>query len=204
MSPRIGTFPWLTDWTGDLAARENRYNQQIDPFLERWGGSVPGEIRQLVRDLKPVYREILSELAAAPATLIHADLHLDNVTFGGPNTATVIDWQGIARGPAAYDLAVFLAGALDPDVRRAAESTLMRGYHQTLVQHGVSGYGLNDLLHDYRLALLCILAGNVNWLGSVDLAGLAGRELALVNAVIGNGRLFAALLDSNAGELIAR
>ena len=39
---------------------------------------------------------------------------------------------------------------------------------------------------------------------SIDLDGLAGRERELVNAVIDNDRLFAALLDSNVGELLAR
>lgn len=200
---QLDTFTWLPGWAGDLDARQARYSQQVKHFLERHGDKLPVQIRELAFALSPVYREIVAELASGLHTLIHADLHLDNVAFSQADHAKVIDWQGIARGPAAYDLAVFLSGALDTDTRRAAERELLHGYHEMLLQRGVADYSRDQLRRDYRLALLCIFAGNVNWLGSVDLDTLAGRELALVNAVIDNGRLFSALLDNGVGELLA-
>lgn len=199
---QLDSFAWLPGWAGDLDARQARYSQQVKHFLERHGDKLPAQIRELALDLQPVYRDIVAELASAPHTLIHADLHLDNIASGSGGGATVIDWQSIARGPAAYDLAVFIYGALDTDTRRAAERELLDGYLETLVAHGVSGYSRDQLRRDYRLALLCVFAGNVNWLGSVDLDTLAGRELALVNAVIDNGRLFSVLLDNGVGELV--
>ncbi len=191
-------------WMGDPDARHERYSRGVEPFLERWKDRLPEEIRQLVLDLRPVYREILAEIATAPETLIHTDLHLDNIAFDGSHGVTVIDWQSISRGPAAIDLAAFLSVSLDADARRAAESDLLRGYHDVLVAHGVTGYSHDQLWRDYRLALLCILANIVNWLGSVDLDSLAGRERALTLAFIDDGRLVSALLDNTVGELVAR
>ena len=202
--PRIDTLAWLPGWQGDVDGRHSRYNQRVGPFLARFGDRLPAVIRQLVLALQPAYREIVAELAGAPTTLIHADLHLDNIAFDALGAATVVDWQGISSGPAAYDLAVLLAGALDPEVRREAERELVHAYYETLVAHGVADYSRDQLWRDYRLALLCLLAGNVNWLGSVDLDGLQGRERELVDAVIDDGRLFSALLDHNVSELTVR
>lgn len=202
--PRLDTFSWLTDWAGDLDARHERYNRGVEPFLKRWRDRLPAEIRQLVLNLRPVYREVVAELVEAPETLIHTDLHLDNIAFDGSNAATVIDWQGISRGPAAIDLAAFLSASLDSDTRRATESNLLRVYHELLIAHGVTDYSHDQLWRDYRLALLCILANIVNWLGSVNLDNLAGRELALTRAFIDDDWFFSTVMDNRAGELLAR
>jgi hypothetical protein len=59
------------------------------------------------------------------------------------------------------------------------------------------------LLDNYRLALLRQLAGTIGWRARVDLAALAGRERALVEAMSLPGRLFAALEDQH-DALLAR
>jgi hypothetical protein len=68
----------------------------------------------------------------------------------------------------------------------------------------VTDYSHDQLWRDYRLALLCILANIVNWLGSVNLDNLAGRELALTRAFIDDDWFFSTVMDNRAGELLAR
>ena len=46
------------------------------------------------------------------------------------------NWQTLAIGPALTDVAYFLSAGLDPDVRRAHEVELVRGYHAELLAHG--------------------------------------------------------------------
>jgi hypothetical protein len=66
------------------------------------------------------------------------------------------------------------------------------------VNYGVAGYSFQQFLDNCRLALLWQLAGTVGWLSSADLDRLGGRELALVEAALGDGKLLAALQETNA------
>lgn len=197
-NPRLKTFSWLPQWVGDSHARQERYNRQVGPFLERFGQQLPAFVSEVIERLRFAYAHVLTSLAEAPATLIHADLHLDNILFSPPGReppVTLLDWQGIALGPAVVDVALFVFGSLAVDQRRAAEDELLQQYHALLAEHGVSGYGVAQLQEDCRLALLWNLAGTVGWLSAVDLDHVSGRERALVEAALGNGRLVAALQD---------
>ncbi len=193
-----GTLAWLPRWGADPSARQERYVGQVGPFLERFGHRLPPSFREAIDRLRTRYAAVLSALERAPATVIHADLHLDNVLFNPPGTLTpavVLDWQSVSRGAAAVDVALFVFGSLAVEDRRMAEEGLLRRYHALLVEHGVGGYSLERLRDDCRSALLWQLAGTVGWLAGVDPDRLAGRERALVDAAIGDGRLVAALLD---------
>ena len=41
----------------------------------------------------------------------------------------VVDYQTISWGSGAYDLAYFVGGCLEPEVRRPAADELVAGYH---------------------------------------------------------------------------
>jgi hypothetical protein len=87
-----------------------------------------------------------------PRCLTHNDFRPDNMMFAtaaGGDPVTVLDWQSFAYGAGPTDLAYFLAGALTPEVRRAHEAELLGLYLDTLVAHGVSGYGMDDLKRHY-------------------------------------------------------
>jgi hypothetical protein len=115
----------------------------------------------------------------------------------------IIDWQSVTRGVGALDVALFVTGALSVADRRTSEAALRDDYLRQLRELGVTNYSAAQLLDDYRLALLWLLAGNIGWLARADLAKLAGRERELVEAIFEPGRLFAALED-HAPELLAR
>jgi aminoglycoside phosphotransferase (APT) family kinase protein len=94
----------------------------------------------------------LAEIRQGPRCLTHNDFRPDNMMFGGAadgRAVTVLDWQSIAYGVGAVDVAYFLAGALAPDVRRAHEPELLARYHRGLTALGVSGYSAQDLARDY-------------------------------------------------------
>jgi hypothetical protein len=91
----------------------------------------------------------------------------------------VIDWQTISVGPRVIDVATFLVLSLAVEDRRAADSALVD----------------DDVQRDYRPALVSLLAGVVGWLARPDLDDLHGRERALADAALGDGRLIAALRD---------
>jgi aminoglycoside/choline kinase family phosphotransferase len=201
--PHLETFHWLPLWGGDAQTAQDRYSQLVDPFLRKFGRRVSQPVRGIIEDLATSYGAVRLRLQQSPVTMIHGDLHLDNVFFHvlqHKPPVTVIDWQSVARGRGAIDLALFLFDSLETTTRRAVENDLLRRYHNLLLAEGVTGYGFTQLMEDCRLVLLWLLGAKVVWLGLVDIDGLGGREQALADACLTDG--FTALLDHDARSLL--
>ena len=204
-SPSLDDVAWLQPWAPDPAFMAERYRRNIGPVLERYGERIPAYSRELMLALPDHYERVLATLNGPPATLVHADLHLDNVIFrksGSASEAVILDWQTVSRGLGALDLNSFVSGALSIDDRRAAERGLMDVYLATLGEGGVRDYGIDDLRYHYRLALLWQLGGTVGWLARTIGTTPVDREHALVEAIFEPGRLFVALDDHDAGSLL--
>ena len=92
-------------------------------------------------------------------TLTHGDAYFANVLYPhepGTGQVYLIDWQSPEVYLGASDLANLIATFWTPAQRQAEgrEARLLGRYHDTLVTNGVTGYAWDDLLNDYRLALI--------------------------------------------------
>lgn len=100
--------PWLNldrDWFGPRRA----------DFLERFGDRLDEPARRLLNGLESFYAREVAPLAAAPATLLHDDVHLDNVVVDrSTGEPILLDWARAATGPAALDLAELLVAIAAP------------------------------------------------------------------------------------------
>ena len=204
--PHHDCFPWLPAWVGDPQAQQERYNRQLEAFLPRFGAQLPPFVLDLLDRLRSSYAAALTVLAQAPETLIHADLHLENLVFNPADTrrpVALLDWQGLCSGPGVADMALFVIGSLEPDARRAVADDLFQLYHSLLVGYGVSSYSLAHLREHARWALVKRLAGTVGWLSSANLPDLSPRERATVQAAFGDGRLIGALRDYDIASLLS-
>lgn len=113
---RTGELADLPSWSGDRSThsrRQTRYREQWNELVVRGDLNLPRRVRDLARTLCDCLAEVLDELDTAPQTLIHGDLHLDNLLFSpaDQHAAVILDWQGVCRGPAALDTAHFLVPA---------------------------------------------------------------------------------------------
>jgi hypothetical protein len=189
----------------DVLERQERYAWQADRFLERHRDDLPPAVCSIVDLLRGRLATVVETMYLGRQTLIHADLHLDNLIFapGDGRAVVVLDWQTVSVGPPAWDVALFLVDSLSVEDRRAAEGELLDRYVTLLSMHGVHGYSAQDLRVECGFALLVLLAGTVGWLTTLEPAELSGRERALHDAAIGDGRLVAALLDHDAEALLA-
>ncbi len=150
---RLDDLPWVS---GSKAAPPSPVGPELVAGL--WLG-----FKQRYADrLKPHWIEVgetfasrwerFSTLHDGPRCLTHNDFRPDNMMFGsavGGYPCTVLDWQSFAYGAGATDVAYFLAGALTPAERRAAEPQLLGLYHRTLTEMGVEDYSLADLQRHY-------------------------------------------------------
>jgi aminoglycoside phosphotransferase (APT) family kinase protein len=107
----------------------------------------------------------------------------------------VLDWQSVALGPAAVDLALLLVGSMTTIARRAHERILLGEYWRLIVEQGVTGYSQADLWRDYSRSIMWLLAGTVGWLAMVDPASTSGRERLILERQISEPRVFEAALD---------
>lgn len=203
--PQLETFSWLPVWGGDVQMEQIRYRQFLTPFLERFGQGIPHPILEILDALSTSYGGVRSRLRRVPMTLIHGDLHLDNLLFPASVRkpgVVIIDWQSVAHGRGVIDLALFLSGSLKTAVRRMVEDDLLQRYHERLRVGGVTDYAFSQLKEDCQWGFLWLLGAMVIWLGSLNATSLSGRELALVQASV-TEESFTAFLDHDIGSLLA-
>ncbi len=160
--PRFNDPAWLS-FTGTVMPKP-------DEATARGLGDITGVAAQTTLEklgprMDPADRATVSESAAligdwlwnAPPrfSLLHGDYRLDNLLFDPNHTrVTVVDWQTLAVGLPARDLAYFIATSLPADERAAHERDLVAAYHRALTGYGVSGYDVETCWRDYRLGML--------------------------------------------------
>ena len=142
---------WLVPLDLDARIRAGVYRKSVKALRE----VAPQGLEPYIEKLRTLGGELVRRLAdEAPTTLIHCDLRLDNICFDGDDIA-FLDWQLVRSGPAAYDVAYFLGGALEPETSAEEEMHLLRRYHDAL---GVDDYAFDRFHLDYQRGLLASLA----------------------------------------------
>jgi hypothetical protein len=173
-----------------LRQRQQRYATRWDTVSERLRDQLPEPVWAMGQRLRHRLPDVLARLAEAPSTVVHADLHLDNVLFtgaGADREPVVIDWATACVGPAAVDVFPFIAESLAPRDHDRLARSMIDDLSRDLPPHH------RKRLLDYgRLALMRHFAGVINWLARPATGN--PREAALRQAALGNGRLVNALL----------
>jgi Phosphotransferase enzyme family len=156
-APRWGDSSlYAIDWLEGPSAERARtvgdaYAQLLPGFLERFGSQLDGAAIGIIERLAHVLHRELA-LDDAPQTIVHRDFRVDNLLFGDGAAAprvTVVDWQTVARGPAASDLAYLLGASVRTEDRRRHERELVRLYASELRHRGVSVVE-DRVLEEYR------------------------------------------------------
>ncbi|MFM6829997.1 MAG: phosphotransferase family protein [Novosphingobium sp.] len=93
--------------------------------------------------------EAFARPLSSPRCVTHNDYRPDNMLLGA-DRLTVVDWQSVALGWGAVDVAYLIGGAYAPEARRAVEQDLLLAYHAELVRLGVEAYSFDELRQDYR------------------------------------------------------
>ena len=169
--------------------------------MERFGHVVPAAIHEARERYTAAIHDLHRRMGAAPQTLVHGDLRLDNVMFGSgaeQRPAVVLDWQGVIVSCAAQDVAYLLTQNLTTEDRRTHEHDLLGHYHARLVDEGVTGYPFEQFEADYHLAALYLFVYAVVIGGTLDPSN--ERGMAFMSQLI--ERACAAIVDHDLLSLI--
>lgn len=175
-------FDWIPSMTGPRIAFVDQYLTQVfDAFKTNFSNRLSAEGLEVYERFIGNFAIICNHLARrSPWTLAHQDFRVENMLFGQPNSdrVVVIDWQGIGRGPGAYDLSYVLGGSMAPTLRREHEQELVSAYHARLVECGIEGYSFEQLWDDYGHAhLMGGLSTSILTGGAMDLSNERGNAL---------------------------
>jgi hypothetical protein len=194
-TPRLDWIPYGNDPIQHFA--ESSYNDGWDNFTRIFGDRLSPRAMAIAERLKTKIIAIENVLASTPITIAHGDLRYDNLYFSDEGMA-VADWQIIVRARGPYDVAYFMSQSVDPAERKASEMEILRGYHDTLLEHGVKGYSFEQCFDDYRTCAMFCLVYPVISGGTLDLANERGKQL--VTAML--DRSIATILDLNCDEML--
>ena len=120
-------------------------------FCARYGDRMSAESRH-IGDVLNANFAAYESYYRGPKSLVHIDYRPDNMMFAtkkGGRPIAVLDWQSLAFGCGATDVAYFLAGALERDHRRSVEKDLLKEYRERMAELGVE-YDFETLWRDYR------------------------------------------------------
>lgn len=117
-------------------------------FRERYSDQLSDQQRRVCDALAEGY-DIYDRLRPRPRCITHNDFRPDNMLFDDARLV-VVDWQSVALGCGAVDVAYLIGGGYAPEARRAIEPQLMAAYLDELRAQGVADYSREEFEADYR------------------------------------------------------
>ena len=196
------SMDWIPTMLGPRIEFVDQFLPSVfDKFANGFAQYLPAGGLDLYEAFVGNYLKINSVLAGrSPWTLVHQDFRVENLMFANEGTSVaVIDWQGIGRGPGAYDLAYLLGGSMATKGRRQHEEALIGAYHEQLEVAGIEDYTLAQCAEDYALAqLMGGLATPILLGGAMDLSNERGVALVATMAT----RHIEAALDHDGADLL--
>ena len=183
-APRLGT-ELGTPLTQEAAdASHKRLAGSYPVFADYLGDALlPQQRKTYERILASSFLDRLTErlIARRDVTLTHGDTHTGNMMLprSDNDPVTLIDWHLWGIDLAAIDLAFMIALHWPPERRALLEKPLLRLYHDTLLDRGVTGYGWDQFWDDYRTEVIITMLipigqhrrgapGGVIWFGLQD------------------------------------
>lgn len=146
--------------------RRPLHDEQIERCLAEHGAVVDPAARAVWRSLPARIGGLVDLLDRHPRTVVHADLHLDNVIVDEFGRVTILDWGRPRAAPAAIDVARCLVEVADTRPDEPLGRRLIEHHVGRLRALGVRGYGSDDLRDAIELAQLLFVPGVIRWAAS--------------------------------------
>ena len=211
-NPELDRLRWLfpVDHPAVVKGLGATFAASLERVTSRFPRAFDGPLGNVSRRIAADYGAMATQFGARPRTLVHGDLHLQQVFFPGDGQDepsgrfAIFDWQTIARGFGGQDLSRIIAACLNPADRRAHERDLVAAYHGGLTANGITNYSLDECWDDYRLGLLWSVVTNVIAGASIDADAMDALARPAGTTFVDGffGRLDSAIADLQITELL--
>lgn len=124
----------------------------------RFADRVPSRIRDVVVGLRADPTPLADALKATPSTFLHGDWKLGNLGTAADGRTVLIDWAYPGEGPAAHELAWYLALNRSRLPAGHTKESTIDAFRDALGRHGVATDGWWE-----RQVGLCLLGGLVQF-----------------------------------------
>ncbi len=160
LSGSIGRIDRETDNWGFIKGRvETTFGGFVDFMGDRLTGQRRATLEKVIAGWPtPALHNRLKDQHAI--TLTHGDAHVQNFMLPrlGMGKVFIIDWADWRIQPGPADVAFMIALECYPERRARLEQSLVRYYHERLLENGVTGYDWAQCWLDYRTAVIgCVL-----------------------------------------------
>jgi hypothetical protein len=117
--------------------RRAMFSRRFHVGLDRSLDKLPASLQSRRDEIWPAFMRSLELNVQGPQTLLHQDLHQGNWLRDPEGLMGLYDWQCVARGGWALDVAYALVATLATEDRRAWERDLFERYADALRERGV-------------------------------------------------------------------
>ena len=176
----LSAFDWLPPWNMPemVAYLPSVFPPAWQACMELYGNRLDDEDRSLGDLLGARLADLMNHAGTGPVTLVHGDARHDNLMFpADPGTPPhFVDWQYVASGRGALDIAYYLTQGGDAALVAPIEQELVQRYHEQLLAGGVTGYGWDACWSDYRRFALYMLVFPIFTVAMIDPTSDEQRE----------------------------
>jgi len=199
-SEKLDQYEWARWIVNEIPMEEGlaRLRANIRQVEETGSFDAYPEMKRLMYLLPPLFR--MQPAPPYPFSLTHGDLRSDNIIQPSAQGGEfcVLDWQLAGKGDPINDVARWMTQSISIEDRRETEQELLKLYHQTLLENGVTGYSYKQFINAYKTNLVVILIMFSMGIENVDRS--SERAKALFHQFY--SRLDAALADWQVEKLL--
>ena len=138
-NPGLAADPLFVPTPEQTDLRIEQFKHFWPSFRERYTGRLDPDLLEMGEAFAARFESFSRQVPSA-LSLVHGDFRIDNMLFGSPDgRVVVLDWQTVALGPPAADVAYFIGTSFaDPGKRGQEEQALFAHYIDELEGLGVA------------------------------------------------------------------
>lgn len=104
---------------------------------QRFDRRAPGDVRDVVAELRADPAPLADALAGTPSTFLHGDWKLGNIGVAGDGRTVLLDWAYPGEGPACHELAWYLSLNRSRLPAGTTKEDTIGSFRSALERHGV-------------------------------------------------------------------
>lgn len=189
------------DWMPEFNGVSEDYVEKWPSFVKHYGFCLDDRAVELGNKIRRHIDWKKEEIQRRPKTIVHFDLREDNLMFppaGEEGPILILDWQVTIRSIGALDVFRIMGGSEIPVERKGHQFEILKKWHDTLLEEGVSNYSWDEAVADFRLGAISYLCIPVHFHTAALEA--VGRAQELIRAIV--TRSFATAVEIDAGSIL--